>query len=61
MICYQDREFCTATDCAGYKQCLRALTPEVRAEAKESGLPFSVFSSNPMCYKPTKKEENKNG
>ena len=59
MTSEQDREFCTATDCAGYKQCLRALTPEVSAEAKESGLPFSGFASNPMCYKPTKKEETK--
>ena len=59
MITYRDMAFCTSKDCAGWSQCYRALTPEVRAEAKESGLPVSVFSSNPMCYKPTKKEETK--
>ena len=54
MITYNDMAFCTATDCAGYKECYRALTKEVEKAAKDSGLPMSVFCEPPMCYKPTK-------
>jgi hypothetical protein len=33
MICYQDRTFCQSKDCAKFKDCPRALTSKVKADA----------------------------
>ena len=59
MITYKDMAFCTSKDCSGWSQCYRALTPEIEAKARETGLPLSMFCEPPMCYKPTEKKGTK--
>lgn len=56
MITYGEMEFCTCKDCSGWGQCYRALTPEIEAKARGTGLPIAIFCSPPMCYKPTEKK-----
>lgn len=52
MICYQDRTFCPFyRSCKSGEKCSRALTPEVEKAASDFGLPISVFSEKPECYK----------
>jgi hypothetical protein len=53
MICYMDRTFCPFYEgCVkAHTICSRPLTPEVRAAAEKFGLPVSVFSQRPDCYK----------
>ena len=59
MLCYRDRTYCEASDCAKWDDCDRALTDEVRAAAgrwwerwnpgKNSPLIY-VFLEKPDCY-----------
>lgn len=57
LICFRDMTFCPFNkDCAGAKDCGRALTAEVEAAAKRwwadiSGEPpIAVFASKPSCH-----------
>lgn len=58
MISYQDKTFCTARECSKFNTCGRALTDEVREQARKwwgkPGAPISRFG-NPKelkCYDP---------
>jgi len=49
MISYKDMTFCSYyKECSG-KDCVRALTPKVKADAKKFGLPISQFLGKPDC------------
>ena len=66
MIPYQDRTFCTASQCSNFKACNRALTQEVRDRAARwwGGVnpPIARFSDPEAlpCYKPNTNTENEN-
>ncbi len=52
MICYKDKTFCSARDCAKFAECDRALTHAVMVGAKKIGLPLAVCGTF-SCFEPT--------
>jgi hypothetical protein len=53
MLCYRDMCFCPFYDgCKEGGECDRALTDEVKGNAKLSGLPIDIFTSKPSCFVP---------
>ncbi len=52
MICYRDRTYCYfSKSCKDGKDCFRAFTEEVEKKAEQVGLPVSLFSKKPDCFK----------
>ena len=57
MLCYQGRTFCTFhNECDDGEGCSRALTDQVRDEAKvwwgqeDGDPPFAIYSQHPDCF-----------
>jgi len=51
MICYQDRSFCPFyKTCLYGRDCDRALTPKVIADADAFGLPVDRMGGIPVCW-----------
>lgn len=56
MMCYRDRTFCPFfSSCSDAAICNRALTDEVKAEAKkwwgpEGEAPICIYLDKPKCY-----------
>jgi len=49
MICYKDMTFCSYyKECEGI-DCIRALTPQVKKDAKRIGFPICQFLEKPDC------------
>lgn len=62
MLCYRDRTYCGAKDCARFgNSCERSLTPDIAARVKSVGLPISQFShpKELECYNPKKVNKGK--
>ena len=59
MMCYRDRTFCPFSNtCSDSKKgCYRALTKEDEKSAERQGLPISLFTEKPTCYKENKGDE----
>ena len=66
MICYRDMTFCDfAKTCSKASKCPRALTDEVKKQAKEwwetfkieGEPPICVFVDKPSCYEEIKNEK----
>jgi len=49
MICYKDKTFCPYFILCK-NSCDRALTIDVKEEAKKSNLPIAVFTDFPECF-----------
>ena len=54
MICYRDKTFCDATDCANFGPCPRSLTQAVKELAERHNLPVAKYSAPQElpCYLP---------
>ena len=56
MICYKDKTFCRESTCANFKTCHRALTEEVKENAKKwwggDDYPICTYAEGdkPSCY-----------
>ncbi len=56
MISYKDMTFCRENECRLFNSCFRALTEEVREEARLwYDTPICLFSDVPVCFE--KEEE----
>ena len=56
MMCYRDMTFCPWDDCLSFNDCPRALTDQVKKDAREwwgnkDGAPIACFTLPPDCYK----------
>lgn len=55
MMCYRDREFCAAEDCAKFASCPSALTDAVRDAAEKwwggPDAPIAVSASPKKCFR----------
>lgn len=51
MICYKDMTFCQFhSDCKKAKNCDRALTEKVKADARKRELAICIFAEQPECH-----------
>jgi len=51
MMCYKDMTFCSFyQDCIYKLSCKRRLTPEVKKDAQDFGLPIMAYLDKPDCF-----------
>lgn len=51
MICYKDQAYCPFwVNCIDWKECGRAMTPDIIDEADRLGLPIYQLLDKPGCF-----------
>jgi len=59
MICYHDMTFCPYwLVCLHGGDCIRRLSPAVKADSAKIGIPIARFAEEPDCYCPIKEPDN---
>ena len=58
MPTYKDKTFCSASECKSFNKCHRALTAQIKLEARGIVISQYVSPQELACYKPELKEED---
>ena len=60
MICYKDMTFCGFyKQCEFGSKCHRALTPKIKNDANDFGLPICEYGEKPQCFEQLMKIKGK--